>query len=76
MRDSNFTHCLNPLHRFHRIPLPFHRMMEPTTDDAVHLVNRILDDVNAAYPGFDTRFEIEKVPGEEEEDAEAPAEPA
>lgn len=75
IRDSNFTHCLNPLHRFHRIPLPFHRMMEPTTDDAVHLVNCILDDVNTAYQGFDIRFKIEEVSGDEGEDAEAPAEP-
>lgn len=76
MRDTNFTHCLNPLHRFHRIPLPFHRMLEPTTEDALHLVNRILDDLNTAYPDFDTRFDIEKVLGDEEETTEAPTESA
>ena len=76
MRDSNFTHCLNPLHRFHRVPRPFHRMLEPSTDDALHLVNSILDDVNSAYPDFEVRVEIKGVPGNEEEDAEAPAEPA
>ncbi|HCK4879543.1 TPA: hypothetical protein N0H60_004339, partial [Pseudomonas aeruginosa] len=42
MRDSNFTHCLNPLHRFHRVPLPFHRKLEPTLDDGLQLVNSIL----------------------------------
>ncbi|WP_342654969.1 DUF5677 domain-containing protein [Pseudomonas sp. F3-2] len=55
-RDTNFTHCLNPLHRFHRIPLPRHRMLEPTMADAINLVNSILSDVNAAYPGLEDRF--------------------
>lgn len=73
MRDTNFTHCLNPLHRFHRIPLPFHRMLEPTTGDALHLVNRILDDLHTAYPDFDIRFDIEKMLGSEEESKKAPS---
>ncbi|MEX5625571.1 DUF5677 domain-containing protein [Pseudomonas marginalis] len=77
MRDTNFTHCLNPLHRFHRIPLPFHRMLESTTDDALHLVNCILDDVNTIYPGLDARFVLADVPaGDEEENPEAPVAPA
>lgn len=75
MRDSNFTHCLNPLHRFHRVPLSFHRMLEPTTDDALQLVNSILDDVSFVYPGFDARFEIERALRDEKdkEKVEAPA---
>jgi hypothetical protein len=44
--------------------------------DALHLVNAILDDVNGAYPGFDTRFEIESVLGEDEKYAEPPPESA
>lgn len=70
MRDSNFTHCLNPLHRFHRVPLPSHRMLEPSTDDALQLVNSILDDVNVAYPGFESRFEIKRALGDEKEEEE------
>jgi hypothetical protein len=76
IRDSNFTHCLNPLHRFHRIPLPMHRMLEPTIADAMHLVNSILNDVSTAYPDLDSRFEIEDVSGDKEENVEAPTEPA
>lgn len=38
-RDRIFTHCLNPLHRFHRIPLPMHRLLESTIADALPLVN-------------------------------------
>lgn len=52
-----------------------HRMLESTIADALHLVNAMLDDVNTVYPGFETRFEIEGVSGEEEEDAESTAEP-
>lgn len=50
--------------------------LEPTTEDALHLVNRILDDLNTAYPDFDTRFDIEKVLGDGEETTEAPTESA
>lgn len=76
MRDTNFTHCLNPLHRFHRIPLPFHRMLEPTIDDALHLVNCILDDMTTAYQGFDERFEVKSTVGDRDESAELSPEPA
>lgn len=51
-------------------------MLESTIDDALHLVNCILGDVNTAYPGFDARFSLEDAPGGEEESAEAPVEPA
>lgn len=57
-RDSIFTHCLNPLHRFHRISLPMHRLLESTIADALPFVNAMLDDVNTAYSGFETRFEL------------------
>ena len=51
-------------------------MLEPTIADALRLVNAILADVNTAYPGFDTRFEIEDAPRDEENNAAAPREPA
>ena len=71
MRDTNFTHCLNLLHRFHGIPLPFHRMLEPTIDDALHLANCILDDMTTAYPGFDERFKVKSTVGDHDESEEA-----
>lgn len=46
-------------------------MLEPTVADALHLVNAILDAVSTAYPVFDTRFEIEGVPGDDENNAQA-----
>ena len=51
LRDTGLTHCMNPLHRFHRVPLPWHRMMSDSLTDAVGLVNSILDTVERAYPG-------------------------
>lgn len=56
LRDSNMTFCLNPLHRFHRIPLISHRKMDDVVPDAVGLVNAILDEVSDIYPGFEVRF--------------------
>ncbi|WP_191635390.1 hypothetical protein [Pseudomonas fluorescens] len=50
-------------------------MLESTIADALHLVNAMLDEVNTACPGIETRFEIEGVSGEEEEDAKSTVEP-
>lgn len=51
LRDTGLTHCMNPLHRFHRVPLPWHRMMSDSLSDAVGVVNSILESVERAYPG-------------------------
>lgn len=61
LRDSNMTFCLNPLHRFHRIPLISHRRMDDVVPDAVGLVNAILDEVSRIYPGFEARFTTAKL---------------
>lgn len=58
LRDSNLTYCMNPLHRFHRVPLLSHRRMEDAVPDAGHLINAILDDLNLTYPGLSVRFKI------------------
>lgn len=73
LRDTGMTHCMNPLHRFHRMPLPWHRMMSDSLSDAVGLVNSILECVEKVYPGTITRVAApEMVPvkeASEEEDA-------
>ena len=66
VRDSVYTTCLNPLHRFHRIPRPPRRDLGDIGLDALRLVNRTLDLVEKAYPGFTERF----VPATQEEDVE------
>lgn len=58
LRDSNMTWCLNPLHRFHRVPLLVHRRMEDAVPDALTLVNAIMDDVHLVYPGLTGRFQV------------------
>jgi Family of unknown function (DUF5677) len=58
LRDSCMTHCLNPLHRLHRVPLPGHRLLENSVPDGVRLVNLVLDDVAALYPTFIPRVEL------------------
>ena len=56
IRDSVYTICLNPLHRFHRIPRPPRRDLGDIGLDALRLVNRTLDLVEKAYPGLSERF--------------------
>jgi len=58
LRDACMTHCYNPLHRLHRVPLPGHRLLEDAVPDAVRLVNSILDDVAALYPDFAPRVSL------------------
>jgi hypothetical protein len=48
--------CLNPLHRFHRIPAPPKSYMPSILPDACKLVNRMVDDLNHLYPSFKQRL--------------------
>ena len=56
VRDSVFTTCLNPLHRFHRVPCPM-RPMPSVLNDCCTLCNQILDTLNVLYPVFNTRIQ-------------------
>lgn len=55
VRDTVFDLCLNPLHRYHRIPSFPNRFMGSVAMDALHLVNMLLDSLNTAYPTFKPR---------------------
>ena len=55
LRDTVFDLCLNPLHRFHRIPSFPNRVMGSVAIDSLHLVNMLLDTLNTAYPSFKPR---------------------
>jgi len=59
MRDSEFTTCMNPLHRLHRVPRPESRLLEDPLPDALLLMNEILGTVETAYPGLTQRFSSE-----------------
>ncbi len=55
IRDSVFTVCLNPLHRYHRIPLIPKLDMPSVQMDAAKIVNSMLDILNQFYPQFKER---------------------
>lgn len=70
LRDTVFDLCLNPLHRYHRIPSFPNRFMGSVAIDALHLVNMLLDNLNTAYPSFKPRVK-KPVPAK----SEAPLDP-
>lgn len=55
IRDTLFTTCLNPLHRFHRIPFIPRFDMPSTLPDAAKLVNSSLDVIGQLFPPFKLR---------------------
>jgi hypothetical protein len=56
VRDTVFINCVNPLHRFHRIPGPPVRVMPSVLPDGCKLINRMLDDLNSLYPPLKLRL--------------------
>lgn len=58
VRQSAFGVCLNPLHRFHRVPLPPRWLNESVVPDIVKFVNLSLDQLASLYPPFKTRLSL------------------
>lgn len=56
IRGTAFTTCLNPLHRYHRIPALVRADLDDVCPDAIDLMNLVLDLVGRAYPGLSERF--------------------
>jgi hypothetical protein len=56
IRDTAFSICSNPLHRFHKIPVPLKTTMPSVLPDACKLINLMLDDLNSLYPAFKPRL--------------------
>jgi hypothetical protein len=56
VRETAFVNCLNPLHRYHRIPGPPLSPLPSVLPDAAKLVNRMLDRLNHLYPTFTPRL--------------------
>jgi hypothetical protein len=65
IRDSNFVTCHNPLHRLHRIPRPYHRLMPTVVRDAVELVNKCYDLLERTYPNMEKVGRIVEEPPKE-----------
>jgi hypothetical protein len=56
IRDTIFTICLNPLHRYHRIPFLPKFDMPSVLPDIVKITNMMLEVVNRFYPSFKLRI--------------------
>jgi Family of unknown function (DUF5677) len=56
VRDSVFTGCLNPLHRYHRIPFVPRLDMPSVLPDAGKILNLMIEIVNHLYPTFKRRI--------------------
>jgi hypothetical protein len=69
VRDSNFVTCHNPLHRLHRIPRPFHRLLPTVVPDAVKLANMALDLLERAYPSMEKLGRIKDMPPDDTKEA-------
>ncbi len=61
VRDTVFDLCLNPLHRYHRIPSPPRLDMGSVAPDGVKLINLTLDLISKAYPSFKARLKMKNV---------------
>ena len=70
VRESVYQKCINPLHRFHRIPTYDLPLMPSVTDDAREITNYILECLSEAYPKFD--FRLTKSDNKKEEKVDFP----
>ncbi|MFZ0990020.1 MAG: hypothetical protein WAN27_20085, partial [Xanthobacteraceae bacterium] len=56
VRHDVFGVCANPLHRFHRIPLPPRFLSDDSVPDLVKIANLALDQLTKLYPPFKSRL--------------------
>lgn len=56
IRDTVFMTCMNPLHRFHRMPVTPNTNMPSTLTDAAKICNLLLELLNQHYSPFKTRI--------------------
>ncbi|HEX74026.1 MAG TPA: hypothetical protein G4N93_02630 [Dehalococcoidia bacterium] len=56
VRESVYQKCVNPLHRYHRIPTYDLPLMPSVTSDARNITNGILECLSEAYPKLDCRL--------------------
>jgi len=71
VRESIYQKCINPLHRFHRIPTYDLPLMASVTTDAQEITNCILECLSKAYPKFD--FILTKLDNKKEEKSDLPS---
>jgi hypothetical protein len=61
IREANFSQCVNPLHRYHRIPNPPRLSQENLIPEIAKLINQMLDDINHLYPQFKSRLRAYRI---------------
>lgn len=57
IRETSMQTCINPLHRYHRIPTYSLPMMTSVTNDSRLMLNKIFSLVDQLYPKFSYRFD-------------------
>ena len=60
LSHSLFGVCLNPLHRFHRIPIPPRMFVDDALPDVLAICNLGLDQLASLYPPFKKRLKVDK----------------
>jgi hypothetical protein len=60
--QSTFAVCVNPLHRFHKVPVLPQFFFEDAVPDLVKIANLALDQINTLYPPFKSRLKIAQTP--------------
>jgi len=58
LRTSIYQRCLNPLHRFHRIPIFDFPMMPNIIEDSIKIVNKILECLSESNPSIEGRIKL------------------
>ena len=59
IRNTCFATCLNPLHRFHRVPLANRKLHEDVILDAIDLVKEIILNIMQIYPELSLNVEFD-----------------
>ncbi|MEJ0012653.1 MAG: DUF5677 domain-containing protein [Bauldia sp.] len=57
-RHAVYGDCVNPLHRFHRVPVPPRFLFQDTVPDIVKIANLALERVAILYPPFKPRLHL------------------
>lgn len=58
IRESSYQLCLNPLHRYHKIPNFSLPIMRSVMGDAINITNDILKCLSDAYPSYENRITV------------------
>ena len=66
VRHAVYANCLNPLHRFHRVPIPPWLLFQDTVPDLIKITNLSLERLAVLYPPFRHRLHWHPSPASRE----------